>query len=190
MLVADFCMEPVHNLLMITPDSSYDVTAYYTTCAGTNPLDQPLTEAQQQVTDAQTATQAVLDNFCPGDQYLTDALVEMNQIQLIFGNMTSLLACQPTQDEALNVLHDGLCGDVFKGMWVIWLGMFVCGACLLIASIATALAYPYFAPSTEATTPMRPPDSPLGPRQELAPHQERRDEFYHHPGADAPPMYE
>lgn len=48
-------MDPVENLLMIAPDSVYNVTAYYTTCSGANPLDPSLQSAEQIIAGGQVA---------------------------------------------------------------------------------------------------------------------------------------
>lgn len=63
MLLGDFCMDPVENLLMIAPDSVYNVTAYYTTCAGSNPLEPSLQSAEELVAGAQQAG-TVLRTVC------------------------------------------------------------------------------------------------------------------------------
>lgn len=97
---------------------------------------------------ARCAVQGVLDSYCPGDQYLEASLVEMAHITQIFGNITALTACQPTQQQALGVLNDGLCDDTVKGIYTIWLGMFVCAAALFACSVVAACAYPHFTEPT------------------------------------------
>mmetsp|Transcript_128658 Transcript_128658/g.251980 ORF Transcript_128658/g.251980 Transcript_128658/m.251980 type:complete len:490 (-) Transcript_128658:340-1809(-) len=168
MLLADFCMEPTENLLMIAPDSIYNVTSYYLTCNGENPVDDPLSSAEELVDNAQTAIQVILSTTCPGDQYLIHALNETYTIQSVFNNITALTSCPPTKDEAQQLLNDGLCDDFFKGIYTIWLGMFVCGACLLLCAIIAAIGFPAFADK----------DALNAQEETHAPHMERQDEFY------------
>lgn len=170
MLLADFCMEPTDNLLMIAPDTVYNVTAYYTTCTGTNPLEEPLQSAAGLTAQAKLAVQAILASTCPNDAYLLDSLVVIDNIDNTFVHISSLISCPPNQDEVLSVLNDGLCGDVFKGVYTIWLGQFACAAGVLLCSIIVACAVPSFSSSSEERTS----DAPL------APHVERDDEFYSH----------
>ena len=144
MVLADFCMEPTQNLLLVAPDSVYNMTAFYTTCVGENPLDSSLQSAEELIADGRAATQAVLDSACPGDQYLQQALGEFDVIDAVFANITALISCPPNQEQTLRVLNDGLCGDAFKGVYTIWLGQFVCAAGVLICSIIVACASPYF----------------------------------------------
>jgi hypothetical protein len=169
MLLADFCMEPTDNLLMIAPDSVYNVTAYYTTCTGTNPLADPLHSAAELTAQAKLAVQAILASTCPNDPYLLDSLSVIDDIDNTFLDISGLIACPPNQDQMLDVLNDGLCGDVFKGIYTIWLGQFACAAGVLLCSIIVACALPGFASSADSTT-----------AAPLAPHVERDDEFYNH----------
>lgn len=176
MLLADFCMDPTNNLLQIAPNDVQEVASYYATCTGTNPLDDPLNSATDLVNDGKAATQAVLDSSCPGDQYLQDALVQLDSVQATINNITATMACPPLQRQVQVLLNDGLCGDFFKGMYVIWLTMYVCGAGLLLCSIIAACAYPYFRRSLATTIP--------ADESAFAPHRERQEDFYNHPGAD------
>ena len=142
--MADFCVSPTENLLKSIPESIYNVTYYYTTCAGTNPLSPDLRFAQAIIVVSDVAVRAVLKEYCPHDTYLLDALSEIVNINAIFRNITSLIACEPNQQQAQSVLNDGLCNDTFKGIYTIWLGQFVCAAALLFCAILAAFSYPYF----------------------------------------------
>lgn len=106
--------------------------------------------------------QAVLDTSCPNDFFLLNSLAVMANIDAIFSNITALTSCQPTQEQALSVLNNGLCDDTVKGIYTIWLGMFVCAAALFGGSIIAALAYPEFPPAAGSGSPA-PPRSPVRP---------------------------
>jgi hypothetical protein len=138
MILADFCMSPTENLLMLTPDSVYNVTSYYTTCSGTNPFADDLNQAESLVDNGEIAINAVLQTSCPNDQYLEQALQEINHINVVFGKINELIGCQVNQEEAQRVLNDGVCHGVFQGLYFIWVGMFVCGGMLVLATLAAA----------------------------------------------------
>jgi hypothetical protein len=53
--LSDFCMDPVHNTLNLLPDSMYNVTSYYATCVGTNPLDSSIDSANGYIDDIDSA---------------------------------------------------------------------------------------------------------------------------------------
>jgi len=146
-LVADFCMEPSDNLIMIAPDDVSDVTTYYTKCIGQNPMQPSLDDAEQLVHSGRQAVNDALlfDATCANDPFLQDALLVFNQIDIVFVHIQALIACPPNQAEVLSVLNDGMCGDTFKGVFVIWLGMFACAGGLFFMSVAAACAFPYFA---------------------------------------------
>jgi len=147
MLVADFCMEPSDSLIMIAPDDVSDVAIYYTKCIGQNPMQPSLDDAEQLVRDGRIAVNAALNNnpSCFNGPFLENSLLVFNQIDNVFVHIQALIACPPNQAEVLSVLNDGMCGDTFKGVFVIWLGMFACAGGLFFMSVAAACAFPYFA---------------------------------------------
>ena len=138
-------MEPTENLLTLAPDSVYDVTSYYSTCAGENPLQPSLESAQQLVLESEAAVQMLLDSTCANDQYLLDSLVYFQDVEDVLASMQRLLACPPTQKQFQLVLNEGLCDDSFTGIYIIWLVQFVCAAGILLCSIIVACAYSRFA---------------------------------------------
>eukprot|EP00600_Ochromonadales_sp_CCMP1393_P007272 CAMPEP_0174973234 /NCGR_PEP_ID=MMETSP0004_2-20121128/11113_1 /TAXON_ID=420556 /ORGANISM="Ochromonas sp., Strain CCMP1393" /LENGTH=272 /DNA_ID=CAMNT_0016223629 /DNA_START=531 /DNA_END=1349 /DNA_ORIENTATION=+ len=137
-------MNPVENLLQIVPDQVYNVSKYYTTCAGGNPLQPPLTSAEDLISSGEQAINTILATSCPNDPYLQDALLEIAHINQLFANITTLIACPPNQEEILDVVNDAVCSDGIKGVYTIWLGKYVCGAALFMGSIVVAMAYPKF----------------------------------------------
>ena len=191
-------MSPTENLLQITPSSVYNVTQYYTTCAGTNPMSADLVAAEDLIRQGEVAVRIVLRQYCPGDPYLEDALTQISRINNIFGNITTLIACEPNQEQLQSVLNDGFCGDVFKGVYTIWVSQYFCGAVLLVCSIIASCAYPHFnkAANTNSNDGAAPPAGVAGNSSmstivggssvhpsapSLAAGEEQHDEFYYSP---------
>lgn len=146
--MADFCMSPTENLLQTVPRDVYNMTRYYSTCTGTNPIDSSLSSAESLVTQTQTAITTILDNYCHNNTYLIDSLQHITVIDQVFSNITDLSSCSPNQEQLDSVLQDGLCTDTFKGIYVVWLAQFVCAAGILVCTVVVSIAYQYFPTNT------------------------------------------
>mmetsp|Transcript_93268 Transcript_93268/g.266679 ORF Transcript_93268/g.266679 Transcript_93268/m.266679 type:complete len:419 (+) Transcript_93268:100-1356(+) len=66
MVVADYCVEPSANMLSVIPQPSmqYNVSRFYITCTGDNPLDDPYDEAVRGVNEATTYTLTIQEQYC------------------------------------------------------------------------------------------------------------------------------
>jgi len=119
-------------------------------------------DAETLVAQGRAGVSFALATTCQNDVALEDALLAFDRIDGIFNAVQGLIACPPNQDQLLKVLNDGMCGDTYKGLWVIWLCMFVCAGGLFAVTVSAACAYPNF-PSKrgagEAATVMAPASS-------------------------------
>ncbi len=130
----------------IVPTSVANVTSYYVTCAGSNPMNPSLQAAEELVADGERLVTDLLGGVCAGNVYLEQALTVFHSIDVVFANITTSIACPPLQAQFQDVLNTGLCEQSFRGLYTIWVGQFVSTACLLAATIFVALLYQYFNP--------------------------------------------
>lgn len=132
--MADFCVSPMSNLLTtMNPGSDYyNTVSYYTTCAGSNPLDQYLNSAQSTIESLLTTVQtSYLNNAaCSSVQsYFSASISEMNAILAIISQAESAASCSPIQDQVSQGLQDGLCSSFFEGVYVLWLSQYGAATC-------------------------------------------------------------
>ena len=100
--------------------------------------------------NATASIEALVDEYsgsggdCENDPNLLSIYWNTNRIEDLLDADTALLACGPVQAEWRNVVHDGVCDDLFKGVFVIWLALFVTAALLYIIMVTASVAYQYF----------------------------------------------
>ncbi len=75
---------------------------------------------------------------------LIDSLKEINQINYVFHDITGLLDCPPLQSEFQDVLNTGLCDQMYKGFWSIWISQNITTALVLICTLVVCITYEYF----------------------------------------------
>lgn len=148
--MADFCMEPSDNLVQLTSGSLRNTTLYYTSCAGANPLQAPLSSAEQLIAQTAAGVQAALASSCPGDRYLLDSLQVIDTINATFVEIESTMTCAPTQDAILGILNGSFCKDTYKGAYTVWQAIFVCSSALFVMTVVCAIASQYFPKTSDA----------------------------------------
>lgn len=143
MAFADFCMDPVTYALPLVPSDVYNLTSYYTTCTGVNPVASIVTESESFLSTYQQAVEGAI-TVCPGDQYLAAALTTIKSAEVILTNITTEISCPPTQSQLVDLLQSGLCDQTFKGFYVVWIGQYISAGLLLFTAIIISIIYQYF----------------------------------------------
>eukprot|EP00981_Chlorochromonas_danica_P010259 scaffold3058_cov165-Ochromonas_danica.AAC.50 len=141
--LGDYCMSPVLYVQNLVPRSIFDVTAYYTTCEGSNPLDSSLDDLQTFSTNFQIGLDAV-NTACPDNSYVEACFPIMDEINVVLNTAVGQSACPPTQSEINDVLETGICEQGFRGIYSIWLGQYLTASFLLVSTILATLLYQYF----------------------------------------------
>ena len=142
---ADFCMDPIPNTINLVPRDVYNVTSYYTTCQGVNPLQSTIDTANSYVDDMRYGIEQVMTvPGCENNQYLEDSLLVVDDIEGVINDVNAQIICNPTQYQVQQVLESGLCQDSFRGIYTIWLTQYVSAALLLVTTIVISLIYQYF----------------------------------------------
>lgn len=147
--LADFCMAPATYVQGIVPTSITDVTTYYATCVGENPMSSSLDSIVSGVQQEQAYITALLttgSQDCQNNVWLIDAQSTLNAVLNTVGNITAAIDCPPTQAQLNDVLNNGLCDQSFRGLYTIWVGQYISVTCLFLTTIFVALLYQYFDP--------------------------------------------
>ena len=107
--VSDFCMAPMTYTSNIVPRSIANVTEYYTTCVGTNPVTAPLSSTSQFVTSYTTSITALYNQpllpACYHNSFLSASLYQLVVINTTSNAITSSATCAPTQSQLASLLH-------------------------------------------------------------------------------------
>lgn len=145
---ADFCMDPNGSIARILPVSgtTKSVVTYYTTCSGTNPLNQYISNANSSILFMNTTLTTLLSTGspCASDPYLktlrSEAMGVLSEMQIVQREI-SCAAVQPIWDAFLT---DGLCGHFYAGWYSLWLVFLVTSFLLFILQVISSVAYQYF----------------------------------------------
>lgn len=141
--LSDFCMDPVEYALPLAPSDIYNLTSYYATCTGVNPLASIVSESETFLNTYQQAVQGAMAS-CPGNTYLGDALITIQKAEYVLTNITTEISCPPTQSQILDLLQTNVCDQTFRGFYVIWIGQYLSSGLLLLTTIIIAIIYQFF----------------------------------------------
>lgn len=149
-LFGDFCMEPTTNTLAYLEDMSfYDTAAYFLSCTGTNPLEDPADTINEQVEDITYALNQLVYNSsspaaCQNNADLIDAISFIDAANGEVTNIFSQLNCTNIQNVWEQLVHEGFCTDAFTGIFGLWAGLFACAWCLYFLNVVSSVLVQYF----------------------------------------------
>lgn len=143
---ADFCMEPATYVQQVVPQDVQNITTFYATCVGSNPMSPSLDAAQELVNEGISGVQILLNSTCTGNSYLEQSLATFQDINAIFANISTAIECAPTQNQFNLVLNHGLCDQGFRGFYMIFASQYLCATMLFICTIAISLLYQFYDP--------------------------------------------
>lgn len=146
MILADICMDPDAAVKQEVTRSSTELVSYYLDCVGENPMDEHLASAY----NATATMEALIDEFtgsggdCEDDSTLMNIYNHTESIDALLDKDAALLSCGPVQSEWRSVVHEGVCDELFRGVFVIWLALFVVAALLYVTMVTSSVMYQYF----------------------------------------------
>jgi len=146
MLVADFCMDPTDNALGLVETAYFNMTKYYATCEGTNPIAEPLGEAlvSLEVINVTVTSLSSEGAPCENNPYLAAC---SQSIGYAVGNLTELSSsaqCLPVQEQWEDLFDDAICTEGFHGTYYIWVAQLCTLVVLFAAIVVASIAYQYY----------------------------------------------
>ena len=140
-------MDPSDNAIQVAPEDTQEIITYYSTCVGTNPIEEPLIEAYN-YTKLLNTTIYELSNpnsaYCPGDPYLLSCYDNLDSIFASLDTVSNVARCEPIKDEWDDVLNDATCDSMFYGLLDLWAGQYWTISMLILLMISGAITYKYF----------------------------------------------
>jgi hypothetical protein len=138
MLMSDFCSDPIQFTLQLAPKDKdiQAATVYYLSCEGTNPNYEYTYEADYSVRWVNYYIQNVVMDDCnnPTLAYAVNDLNEISDVHI--ANIEDYASCQPYYQIWTNFVDDGLCSDVFGGVYIVWIAQTVTAICLFACTVA------------------------------------------------------
>jgi hypothetical protein len=144
MMMSDFCMDPTTFAISFVPDgTAQDIVQYYSTCTGESLSEQYLYNAQYAA--------GMLDYFasmtattCPGDASVIEAIACVQHIETSLTNINSIAECEVYLPYWNAFFHQGLCTEVFHGLYTIWITQSLTAVFLFLSCCCALLVAPYF----------------------------------------------
>ena len=141
-------MAPIKNFLTVLPASHPgQLTAYYATCSGTNPLEPSFIKAAGSLITVSAKIKSLLSGACRGNTYLLATQTPLAQMAVTMQDIRNISTCSPLQAQVQDFLNEGLCRQGFEGYYILWVWDYFCGVLLLgvlIVVIAMYAHYGYF----------------------------------------------
>lgn len=160
-VVSDFCLAPTVNALSLIPGSQdltsgYNMTLYYFTCTGRNPvqgdIDQSLVEVEGIVNETTTLeeqlchtslppfitpspTPAPLDLFQCCNTTLPQFETTLTTASNLLSTLESVTKCIRSQNLWTDFMQTAFCVDMQKGFTIVWVSVFA--ASVFIAAFST-----------------------------------------------------
>lgn len=148
MYLADYCMNPDANAIDYLPSGSIKpIARYYIQCSGPNPLNATISTANNYLHDIINFTRTALytpNSPCAGDAGLGHLLATTDSVINTMTSIGSSLDCPFVQSEWRLVVHYGLCGDMFTGIYGVYLSLSVAALLLFVLCIVASILYQYF----------------------------------------------
>ncbi|CAE7543891.1 unnamed protein product [Symbiodinium microadriaticum] len=148
--LADFCMDPNGNALHVMQaeegDAVYLTVSYYLECRGANPLSDEIAQSTAATSLLSQEVHTLTDSGgdCEANADLLHVLDSIKVVDVAIDDILALFDCQPVMDQWNNMMHEGVCHDMFDGFYLIWQALYFCACFLLALCIAASLLYQYF----------------------------------------------
>lgn len=136
--IADFCMNPINNLSMITStnDITLSFTSYYLTCAGTNPFTPSLIDAYQSIKELYNFFVVSLQiPVCSSNVYLEQGKNITSIMLETLVSMENITNCNPIQIQLYDGISNGICVNGYTGYFLLWLWEYISTICLIFCII-------------------------------------------------------
>lgn len=135
--MSDFCSDPVQFTLQLAPKDA-DVqaaTTYYLTCAGKNPNYEYIYDADYSVRWLNYYVQDIAMVNCYHASWV-DAVSDFNEVtdeHII--HIEDIASCQSYYDIWVNFVDDGVCTNLFDGVYLVWVAQTVTAICLFVCTV-------------------------------------------------------
>lgn len=130
---ADFCMDPTGNIGNMTgSQGSKDMINYFAKCTGTDPFTDPISQAQDGITqygDALGNAKPLCDNNNSESPVISNAQAATDAIVVNFTGIKTELDCEALSKIYQGFIQEGVCRYSFGGLFKVW-------ACAFAASVA------------------------------------------------------
>jgi hypothetical protein len=161
-------MSPTENTIGLVPDDTKEIVTYYSSCNGTNPLQEPLLLAfsyNQQMKDTLDTLTNPSSTFCPNDPELQACYSDVEDIYATLYDISVSASCAPIQEQSSDASDDGVCNYFFNAVLYLWVSQYIGMICIFVllcgaVSIIRVFKYIEDLPTEDDNTTTAEPSAP------------------------------
>ena len=116
---------------------------YYTSCRGTDPAETDIYNAEYASNLLVYFVNTLATDVCPDDASLQDAVTYAEKLQTDVDSIGTIAACAPYKEYWETFFNEGMCSDVFDGLYLIWITQSLTVFFLFAATVVASLMYPF-----------------------------------------------
>jgi hypothetical protein len=146
MVISDFCISPTEYAInLLPPGDTQDIVSYYSTCSGTDPMQEYISGANSALqTMNQTVTALLETAQCQGNQDLIYVQGNLTLSQEYLNQIDYLSECQAYYDQTNDLLHNAVCFQLFTGFYIVWVCQYVISLGVFLLLVVSCIIYQYF----------------------------------------------
>lgn len=149
----DYCMDPTLNTVSFaynTSEALHDTMSYYLTCKGDSEFGPMLNTSQELFLDLNftiynlTATAPVFQTggscvlYTPDLREMGSTFIDMG---LGFVSIFEIVGCERIQEIWFKFINEALCGDIYDGIYSIWLSQLVTSFFIFVVILIVSFSY-------------------------------------------------
>ena len=145
--LADLCVDPVASIQNIAPSGTVsNITQYYATCEGSNFLYQYTANAKSYAYQLNSSLALAISNpaVCPNKTALVNMQAYAGKILYSITDIETAFACPSIRTLWLHFLDDGVCGDLYLGIFSMWVSQLVTSFLLFVLIVVAAIMYQHY----------------------------------------------
>jgi hypothetical protein len=145
MVMSDFCTEPTQFTLQLIPDSEtiQSTANYYLSCSGENPTYGYIYDADFAVRWLNYYVQDYLIDSCDGISVLNSVAYDFSTISDVhITTIEELSSCQTYYKTWYDFVDQGMCTEIFGGVYIVWISQSVTALCLFICTVVAIKLIP------------------------------------------------
>ena len=147
MVLSDFCMSPTEYAVnLLEPGSTRDMVSYYSTCSGTDPVVEYLSDANAAVAAMDDLVNTLLGGSCQGDQEMLYVQGNLSLANATLIEVETLSQCGPYYNQANDLLHNAVCFNLFTGFYIAWVCQYVISGGVFLLLLVSTMIYQFFGP--------------------------------------------
>ena len=146
MVLSDFCMAPTDNAISISPNDVRDISTYYGTCNGTNPLYDPISSAFVAVNSLSVTVNTLTEpgGNCEGNEYLLSTYPYITNMYNNISFIEDSTDCPPLQHQWANIFNDGFCDHTIIALYVLFVTVCSVMVTLYALMVISSMISQYF----------------------------------------------